>query len=168
MIRLGWYGMIEKEWAALARVFGSESRLMTLATLANASAPISGYRIAKVGRISPPKVYSELRRLKNSDIVARQQSDSGRSGWILKDTALGQYLRLRVRISDSPDWFKESERRSNAALQWLRSVDTSTIRQGTRADPLGIPNSKEFVRSRSKDRDLRRVGLRVSRRPRAG
>jgi hypothetical protein len=46
----------------LVALFGSETRVRTLAVLAGAFRPLAAYRVAKVGGIPVQKAYEEVRR----------------------------------------------------------------------------------------------------------
>jgi len=47
---------------ALLSLFGSQTRLLTMAVLANADEALTGYRVAKIAGLPREKVYPELRK----------------------------------------------------------------------------------------------------------
>jgi DNA-binding transcriptional ArsR family regulator len=80
---------------ALVAAFGSATRVLTLAALANSNVPLTAYRVAKIGGLRPPKVYEELRRAKARGLV-------GESGGkhVLLDADLRTLVQRRARIYD--------------------------------------------------------------------
>ncbi|HLY76622.1 MAG TPA: hypothetical protein VKT21_01900 [Thermoplasmata archaeon] len=139
----------------LVALFGSETRLRTLAVLAGAFRPMTAYRVAKVGEVPVQKAYEGLRRLGAAGLVVHQPD-----GWVLADKDVRALLAKRVRISWADDWFAERARRmSNEGplLQRLRRMPRAKPPKGWHPrDP------KRFVRSPAKDRILREMGLRTS------
>jgi hypothetical protein len=136
----------------LLAAFGSETRVRTLAVLANAFRPLTAYRIAKTGDILLSKVYGELERLAGAGVVARRGK-----GWVLLDWELGFLVAKRVRVSWSEDL--ESARSMHA-----READSIHARLGS--IPRAKPPAGFFPRNRStyerpafKDRRLRELGL---------
>ena len=83
---------------ALVDLVGSEARLLSLAVLANADAPMTGYRVAAVADLPRQKVYPLLRRALDSGIVRRTEA-----GYVLIDGDIRDLLRRRVRIEWSED-----------------------------------------------------------------
>jgi hypothetical protein len=82
----------------LVALFGSATRVRTLAALATAPGPITGYRIARMCGISPTKTYAELYRLRSANVVREQPTATGRRGWLLSDPDVGALLRHRARF----------------------------------------------------------------------
>ena len=82
----------------LVALFGSATRVRTLAALATAPGPITGYRIARICGISPTKTYAELYRLRSANVVREQPTATGRRGWLLSDPDVGALLRRRARF----------------------------------------------------------------------
>ncbi len=80
----------------LVALFGSATRVRTLAALAMAPGPITGYRIARMCGISPTKTYAELYRLRRANVVREQPTATGRRGWLLSDPDVGALLRRRA------------------------------------------------------------------------
>ncbi|MFZ0829704.1 MAG: helix-turn-helix domain-containing protein [Thermoplasmata archaeon] len=139
----------------LVALFGSETRLRTLAVLAGAYRPMTAYRVAKVGDVPVQKAYEELRRLGATGLVAKQPG-----GWVLADRDVRTLLAKRVRISWADDWFAERARRISAEgsiLQRLRVMPRAKPPKGWQPR-----NPERFVRSPAKDRILREMGLRTS------
>jgi hypothetical protein len=142
-------------------LFGSETRAATLGALANAGQPLTAYRIAKMTGGQVIKSITELRRLERVGIVARALTDRGRTGWVLADGSLKDFLRQRVRIVWASDWDREvvkrvGRRRTSPQLR----IDLSRFVPA----PGSVPNPEEFARSPDKDRTLARAGLPLSRR----
>jgi len=96
----------------LVTVFGSETRVRTLAALASTNRPLTAYRVGKMGEVSMPKVYREVARLAKAGLVTRRGS-----GWILLDSDIRNLLRRRVRFSWSEDWFADEADRARRAAR---------------------------------------------------
>ncbi|MGP8077116.1 MAG: hypothetical protein ACLQD8_04815 [Thermoplasmata archaeon] len=139
----------------LVALFGSETRVRTLAVLASAHAPMTAYRIGKVGGVSMPKVYREVARLEMAGLIEAHQA-----GWVLLDRDVRALLRKRIRISWAPDWLAERTRRlpgERALFERLRKTPHARPSPGWQPrDP------KRFQRSAFKDEILRNMGLRTS------
>jgi hypothetical protein len=139
----------------LVALFGSETRVRTLAVLAGAHRPVTAYRIGKVGAIPIHKAYEEVRRLGKVGLVAQRAG-----GWVLLDEEVRALLRRRVRIAWSEDWFAERNRRAEEErdlLERLRRIPHARPPKGWKPrDP------KRFRRSPTKDRILHEMGLRES------
>ena len=87
--------------SALVELVGSRARLLSLAVLASAQGPMSGYRIARVADIPRQKVYPILRRAVNAGLVRKTDR-----GYILNDGDVRNLLRRRIRLEwsgDGPD-----------------------------------------------------------------
>jgi sugar-specific transcriptional regulator TrmB len=139
----------------LVALFGSETRVRTLAVLAGASRPMTAYRVGKVGGVPLPKAYEEVRRLAVTGLVVRRAS-----GWVLADPDVRALLLKRVRIAWSEDWFAERRRRAREAaaiFERLRQVPHRKPPRGWKPR-----NPRRFYRSPTKDRILREMGLRTS------
>jgi hypothetical protein len=155
------HSMPSKVDPGVVSLFGSETRAATLGALANAGEPLTAYRIAKMTGTQVIKAITELRRLEKAEVVDRTPTERGRTGWILSDRSLRDFLRRRVRIVWSADWNREAEKR----------IARRTSSRGPRVDlaqfvpnPESVPNQGEFTRSPEKDRLLAKAGLRTSRR----
>jgi hypothetical protein len=148
----------------MVALFGSETRVLTLAPLANGSGPLTAYRIAAVTGVQRTKVYSELRRLARARIVRELSTGEGRSEWELIDPDIRALLRRRARIVWSEDLQREAPalaRRTRALMAAARRdpIDPRLLK-GT----LTLRNPEDFVRPPEKDELLARLGLKVSRR----
>lgn len=153
--------MPEKIDPAVAALFGSKTRALTLATLANAGIPLTAYRIAQVAGTQVIKTVTELRRLERGGLVLRSPTDLGRSGWILADKSLADFFRRLVRLFWLADWNKVIDKRVRSRNR-SRPVAINLARFPP--NPEAVPNPGEFIRSPEKDRILARAGLPTSRR----
>jgi DNA-binding transcriptional ArsR family regulator len=141
---------------ALVTLFGSKTRVRTLAVLASAARPMTAYRIAKVGEVAIPKVYAELPKLSRAGIVGHRDD-----GWVLLDDDVRSLLRKRVRIAWAQDFIAESERMGPARKATLaRLAKLPPPKFDTKGWTPKHP--KRLMRHRGKDRILRQMGLRRS------
>ncbi len=150
--------------AALVRLFGSETRALSLAVLANAKRPMTAYRVAKTAGLGKIKVYQQLKAL-----VAAGWIERGGNRYVLPAGELRSLLRTRVRVSWSADWSADraaKDRRASRLVRrapwraWYRPADF-------------VPNptiarryAEEFERPAAKDRPFgsgRGVGSRKQR-----
>lgn len=83
---------------ALTYLVGSRARLLALAVLANATGPLTGYRVSRVADLPRQKVYPILRRAVTAGII-REFDD----GFVLVDSGIRDLLRRRLRIEWSED-----------------------------------------------------------------
>lgn len=149
--------------AGLSLLFGGETRASVLAALASASAPFTGYRVAKVAGIQPIKAYAELRRLREAGIVRETPRGERGATWELLDENLRSFLTRRVRVVWWNDWqpgMAGRARRAEVALARIRQIDLSKFKP----NPSAVSNPEEYTRRPEKDRVLARLGLRTSRR----
>jgi hypothetical protein len=145
----------------LSGLFGSEDRVRTLAALANAEAPLTGYRVAAMVGMEPPNVYRELNRLLECKEVERVRTPEGRNGWVVVDPDVRSLLRRRLRIVWSRDLSRGVEGRERRA---------ASIMQRSALEPLDLARFKpgrpltgaEARRRREKDEILERAGARTS------
>lgn len=140
---------------SLVALFGSETRVRTLAVLASAFRPMTAYRVGKVGSIPMPKVYREIDRLAESRLVGREGD-----GWVLLDPDVRTLFRKRVPIHWAGDWLAERARRlpkQRALFELLRR--TAHARPPANWEPR---EPERFSRPSSKDKALRDLGLRAS------
>lgn len=91
----------------LVALFGSATRVRTLAALATAPGPMTGYRIARICGISPTKTYAELYRLRSANVVQERPTPTGRRGWQLSDPDVGALLRRRAHFTSSESVVRE-------------------------------------------------------------
>ena len=144
-------------------LFGSRNRAWILGYLAAAGAPPTGYTIAKELRIGESKVYPELKRLEKGGFVSARLDSKGRRRFVLADEDLSRLLRRRLRILRTSEWFApafadERERRTRAA-------ERIPLKDTGRPDPkVRRKFAQEFERPPEKDRALKRLGLRPTRR----
>lgn len=144
---------------ALVALTGSETRALTLAPIANASAPLSAYRVATIVGLPRTKVYRELERLARAGIVTRSKASDGTSVWWVSDPDIRQLFRRRARVGWSGDLAADSARlalRTRKVLAFARAnpIDPSLLSK--RSSPRHV---EEFARPREKDEVLRRLGL---------
>ncbi len=83
---------------ALTQLFGSRTRLLSLAVLANADRPLTGYRVARTAGLSKIKAYEQLRAALAAGWLVR----SG-PGFVMPEGDLRTFLRRRLRIRWSVD-----------------------------------------------------------------
>lgn len=146
---------------ALERLVGSRVRLLTTAVLANSDEPLTGYRIAKIACLPREKVYPELSRGVSSGLIRKEQN-----GFSLADADIRALFRKRIRIR----WDAEWDRARKGWMETASSELQETLRELQRLnlfDPKNrIPESalRELRRSGSKNRTLRKLGLRPSKR----
>jgi hypothetical protein len=143
----------------LSALFGSRTRLLTMAVLANADEPLTGYRVAKVAGLPRTKVYPEIRKGVSSGLLVRVGS-----GYRMDDPDVRDLLRKRVRIRWYDEWNRSRGSRGESVERELSQIRASL--KGVRTyDPNNrIPASaiRELKRSPEKNRILRRLGLRPS------
>ena len=143
---------------AMTALFGSETRVRTLAILSNSTLPLTGYRIAKISGDEPIKVYAVLRTLSQNGLVVRSRDDRGSSAWTVTDPDLRRLFRRRVRISWEPDWTAEVAGRAALTKRLPRGIlgiDLRKYRSSARASS----KLRELKRPPRKDRILASSGL---------
>jgi DNA-binding transcriptional ArsR family regulator len=113
----------------LATLFGSETRVRTLAPLANSPEPLTAYRIAALAGVNRIKVYTELASLARVGIVRERPGGPNRSLWELLDEDVRRILQRRARVVWSDLWATgepERARRSREILDRPRTpIDLS-------------------------------------------
>jgi DNA-binding transcriptional ArsR family regulator len=147
----------------LIAVFGSETRVLTLAPLANSPRALTAYRIATMTGVQRTKVYRELARLAEAGIVEERVTGPGRSEWELLDPDLRRLLRRRARIVWAEDLGREAPALARRTRRLMTAARQNPIDPALLRKPLTLRNPEDFVRSPAKDELLRRMGLRVSR-----
>lgn len=145
----------------ISALFGSETRVRTLAVLANSPEPLTGYRIAQVSGDERTKVYDMLRGLARSGIILSVRRADGRESWELADPDLRRMLVRRVRLAGEKEWNSVFASRVDRAKSFVAAVETMNLR--------GFPSPskdtiRELRRPEAKDRALAAAGLAVSRR----
>jgi hypothetical protein len=139
--------------ADLIAIFGSETRVRVLAALAGAYAPMTAYRVGKVGEVPLPKAYEEVRRLAQAGSIVRKGP-----GWVLRDEDIRHFMRKRLRVVSWDDWWNELDRtaaRRHALLR--RSMARPLPRFSTDWKP-----RTPVRRDPRKDALLREAGLRTT------
>ena len=152
---------------AVSALFGSETRVRTLAPLANAERPLTGYRIASMVGIPRTKVYGELMRLESEGWVRRSVNNRGRTLWTLQDPDVRRLFRRRVRIVLSEEILTGA---LDLAANTQRVMETNRLEPVDPAllrGPFKPRNPEDYDRPLSKDAALRRLRLPVSRRARS-
>ena len=145
----------------IGRLFGSGTRVRTLAILANTAQPLTGYRIAQISGDEQSKVYSELRRLEQGRLILSTRSTRGVKVWVIGDPDLRRFLRRRVRLAGSKEWssrVRQVAPLDRTALSKVLEIDLSNF------PPIPKKAATEFVRPPEKDRALAAARLPVSRR----
>jgi hypothetical protein len=143
----------------LTSLFGSRTRLLTMAVLANADEPLSGYRVAKVANLPRQKVYPEIRRGIKAGLV-----QSSPTGFSLSDPDVRALLRKRVRISWDEEWDRSRTGRSalvSAELGRLRS-SLNGVRLYDPDNRIPASARRELERDPAKNLILRKYGARPS------
>lgn len=164
--------MLEDVDVGMVALFGSQNRALVLAALANASGPLSGYRVAKIFGGQKIKVNAELNRLAEAGIVTRRKAASGKLGWTLEDPDLRSLLRKRIRICFAPDWDRGRPGSGEAVDLLLSEIEASLPDpkvnlefyrpRNWEASPAVRATLREKVRSPEKDAILRKYGARTS------
>lgn len=137
-------------------VFGSTARARILGFLAQASAPRTGYAIAKELEIGVSNVYPELKRLEELALVATRLDAKGSKLYVLADEDLRRFLQRRMRVMAASDWLSADRIAEREARS--REVGTSTVRLPRgKARRKSLALGEEFRRPPEKDRALRRI-----------
>lgn len=145
---------------------GSQNRLLTMAVLANAQKPLTGYRVAVIADLPREKVYPELRRSVDSGVIAKDAR-----GYRMLDEDLRSLLRKRVRLSWDEDWDEARKRLDASSGAEMSAILASLPTDSKFLRPTGWKPSraarrsiKEMTRDPRKDALLRSMGLRTSER----
>jgi hypothetical protein len=122
---------------------------------------MTGYRLAQVAELPREKVYPELRKALASGSVRKTVS-----GYSLVDVDLRQLLRERVRVTFESAWDRPGTGSSQGVEAELRQIrrQTSAIRLYNPRNRIPAAAVRELERDPEKNRALRRLGLRPSRR----
>lgn len=145
----------------ISALFGSETRVRTLAVLANSPAPLTGYRIAQISGDERTKVYDTLRGLARSGIILSARRADGRESWELVDPDLRRMLIRRVRLAGEKEWDSAVASRVDRAKAFMTAVETMNLHG---FPPPSKETIRELRRPEVKDRALAAAGLAVSRR----
>lgn len=145
--------------AALSSLIRSQTRLLTMAVLANAEEPLTGYRIAKIASLPRVKVYPEIRKGVEAGILVKD-----RRGYRMVDADVRALLRKRVRIRWDQEWDRARRGWATSTTVELERIQRSL--KGVRLyDPQNrVPSAaiKEIERDPEKNRILRSLNLRPS------
>jgi hypothetical protein len=147
--------------SALESFCGSRTRLLTLAVLASADAPLTGYRIAAVAGLPREKVYPELNKARSAGSVIRDGA-----GYSLVDPELRALLRVRTPVTWNSYWDRADRPSPDTVDAELRRIRKLTRGLTLYDSRNRIPPDalRELERDPEKNRALRRLGLRPSRR----
>jgi hypothetical protein len=144
---------------SLESLFGSRTRLLTMAVLANSDEPLTGYRVAKTAGLPRQKVYPEIRRGVASGLLKVTPT-----GYFLADPDVRTLLRKRVRVRWAAEWDRSRGKdagRIGAELdQIFRSV--RGLRLYNRSNRIPESARRELEREPAKNRILRAAGARAS------
>lgn len=153
---------------ALESLFGSRARLLTMAVLANAAGPLTGYRVSKIAGVPAQKVYPEIKKGIGIGTVTEMEG-----GFVLSDPDIRELLQKRVRLRWDEEWDRAREGWDEATRSIL-AVGLSSIKEKLRSNryylrPKGWKPSPETMkvvaemsRSPEKDATIRRAGGRTS------
>jgi hypothetical protein len=130
---------------ALVALTGSRTRLLTLAVLANAAEPLSGYRVAEVAGLPRQNVYPELRRGLITGMIKKVAG-----GFLLSDDDVRALLQKRV-----PTSFRPSASAVDRLYRRLEALPPPNW------EGLG-PIRYNLRRRREKDELLKKQGMRPS------
>ncbi len=143
----------------LVALFGSQTRIRTLAPLANASEPLTAYRIARTSGVQRIKVYSELRRLAAAGVVRARPAGADRSEWELLDPDVRRLLRRRARVVWYGSLVREAPEMARRARVVMAEYAKDPIDLSRfKAEPSKVSNPEEYRRPPEKDRFLAALG----------
>lgn len=149
---------------SLTSLFGSQTRLLTMAVLANAEEPLTGYRVAKIADLPRAKVYPEIRKGVTTGLLTRVDE-----GYRMVDSDVRALLRKRIRIRWDEEWDRARKGWNEQTLGRLGTIlasiptDPGYLRpKGWRPSPSARKAIREMERLPLKDLILARRGLRTS------
>jgi hypothetical protein len=119
---------------------------------------MTAYRVATLSGVPRTKANAEMRRLERAGFVRSSTLESGRPGWELIDPDIRALLRKRLRIVWSEDLIADGPR----LVAKVREIRSRREEIDVRLLEGPVRNPGDFMRSRQKDRILRRLGLRTS------
>jgi DNA-binding transcriptional ArsR family regulator len=146
----------------VATLCGSATRGKALAVLANSDSPMTAYMVAKVGGLSIPKTYEELRKLAEAGVVVASPGAGSRVLYEMVDRDLRSLLQRREPILSWDGWVRQDATRRGSVRVPPTASRVIDLRRFP-ATPDKVPNLQEFLRAPEKDRDLERAGARRSR-----
>jgi hypothetical protein len=148
----------------LLSLFGSQTRLLTMAVLANATEPLTGYRVAVIAGLPREKVYPEIRKGLATGLLT-----STKGGYRMVDSDVRCLLQKRVQIRWDKEWDRErtgwnerTQDRLKAILASIPSDPTYLRPEGWKPPASARALIREMRRPKSKDALLRGRGLRTS------
>ena len=152
----------------LESLFGSRARLLTMAVLANADEPLTGYRVSKIAGVPAQKVYPEIKKGVETGAVKE-----AKGGFVLSDPDIRKLLQRRVRIRWDEEWDRAREgwdEATSAVLaaglssihEKLRSNRYYLRPKGWKPSPETMKVVAEMKRPPAKDAAIRRAGGRTS------
>ena len=150
----------------LVALFGGETRVRTLAPLANASTPLTAYRVAVISSLPRTKVYAELNHLAKAGVVVKIVDRPGVSTWVLKDPDIRSLLRRKVRIGWSGDLAAAAPSLAERSRELYRANERLPLDPKLLRGPYRPRNPRDFFRSPEKDVFLAQHGLKISNRGR--
>lgn len=140
----------------LKALFGSQTRMKLLGSLADSREPQTGYFLAKKAGISYSKAYDQLRKLRRANILETQQEASGYTKYTLADDDLRRFLLRRLRMTSASEWFSRGRRRERRRT--YEQLKRSPVElPDFRAAPGSIRNREEFERIPEKEEALKRI-----------
>ena len=150
--------------ASLVSLCGSRTRLLTMAVLANANEPLTGYRISLIANLPREKVYPELRKGVATGIL-----EAGNGGFRMVDADVQALLRKRIRIRWDQEWDRarrgwdeETREKLSNLLASIPNDPTYLRPRGWKPSPSARKAIREMERPPSKDALLAGRGLRTS------
>lgn len=140
----------------LKAVFGSQTRMKLLGSLADSREPQTGYFLAKKAGLNLSKAYAELRKLARAGILETWETASGYRKYFLTDEDLRRFLLKRVRITTTAEWFSIERTRERVEI-YERLKQSRVELPEFRPAPERIRNREEFERVPEKDEALKRI-----------
>lgn len=140
----------------LKALFGSQTRMKLLGSLADSREPQTGYFLAKKAGISYSKAYGQLRKLRRAKILETHQEASGYKKYTLADDDLRRFLLRRLRMTSASEWFSLGRRRERRRT-YERLKRSLVELPEFRPDPGSIRNREEFERIPEKEEALKRI-----------
>jgi hypothetical protein len=129
-------------------LFGSEARILSLAVLANAGRPLTGYRVAQLAGLPRIKVYEQLQRAERANWILRVAD-----GYRMPEGELRTLLRQRIRVAWSSDLAASVDsraRQERAILNRRGSTSWFDLTKYTPNPTVRAQYAKEFERPSGK------------------
>jgi hypothetical protein len=132
---------------ALSSLIKSEARILTLGVLANASQPMTGYRVAAVAGLPRIKVYPELREAAKCGWI-----EQSASGYQMSAGPLRSLLASKVKVTWSEDWMAgEPKRRRRIQAADRRDISWFDPTKYTPNPLVASRYAREFTRPPEKN-----------------